>query len=60
MSHYKTASVSSLAQQLWQLGDINRNPPRLIARQQQGPFLAAREKRQGQKRLPGLILYDHH
>jgi hypothetical protein len=59
MSHYKTASVSSLAQQLRQLGDIHRDPSRLIARAK-GMLLAARKKRQGQNRLPGLILYDHH
>jgi hypothetical protein len=35
-SHYKTFRVSSLAQYLWQLGDVRRNPSRLILRQQLG------------------------
>jgi hypothetical protein len=51
--------ASSLAHELRQLGDVHRNPPRLIARAK-GMLLAARKKRQGQNRLPGLILYDHH
>ncbi len=33
-SHYKAACPSSLAQQLRQLGDIHRDPPRLIFAQQ--------------------------
>jgi hypothetical protein len=38
---------------------MRRDPPRRIARAK-GMLLAARKKRQGQNRLPGLILYDHH
>jgi hypothetical protein len=54
-----TLGGSLVFEQLRQLGDIHRNPPRLIARAK-GMLLAARKKRQGQNRLPGLILYDHH
>jgi len=42
-----------------QLSNIRRDPPRIIARAK-GMLLAARKKRQGQNRLSGLILYDHH
>jgi hypothetical protein len=35
-SHYKTFGVSSLAQYLWQPGNIRRNPSRFILRQQLG------------------------
>ena len=42
-----------------QLVDACRNASRLIAPQQRGLPLAAWKKRQGQNRLPGLILYDH-
>ena len=35
-THYKAFRVSSLAQQLLQLGDIRRDPPRVVAREQLG------------------------
>ena len=46
---------TALPHQLRQLGDSRRASSRA-----KGMLLAARKKRQGQNRLPGLILYDHH
>src|SRR5215472_17661187 len=58
-SHYKAFRVSSLAQHLRQLGDIRRNPSRLISAEQLGrcwlPCIVVIDVRE---RLPSAVLDD--